>query len=132
MTGTFWRDQAACSLANAHLFDAVDAERYHVRERIADAVAICGGCPVAQRCLLDAIANRDSGVRGGKLLDLGKPRRVPSDAPYNRGQRLKPPAACGTEAGARRHYRAGEPLCQACRTAWTTARRKYRTRKQAA
>ena len=27
---------------------------------------------------------------------------------------------CGTVAAARRHQRAGEPLCEACRTAWTS------------
>ena len=43
---------------------------------------------------------------------------------------LKP---CGTPAAARRHQRAGEPLCPACQTAWRDytreAQRKSRAKK---
>ncbi|MFN0027711.1 MAG: hypothetical protein ACKV2O_11125 [Acidimicrobiales bacterium] len=44
------------------------------------------------------------------------------------GELLRPPvAACGTEAGARRHRRDGETVCDLCRQAEADARRRRRT-----
>jgi len=38
---------------------------------------------------------------------------------------------CGTQAGAQRHYRAGEELCEACRTAWNGACAKRKRERKA-
>ncbi|MDD4866190.1 MAG: sigma factor-like helix-turn-helix DNA-binding protein [Mycobacterium sp.] len=37
----------------------------------------------------------------------------------------RPPAACGTPGGARRHRRQGEPVCQPCKEAMAAAWREY-------
>ena len=41
------------------------------------------------------------------------------------------PGNCGTPAGAQRHRRRGEPICQACRDATAEAMRNFRNRRGA-
>lgn len=51
------------------------------------------------------------------------------------GETLLPrrlPAECGTEAGHSRHWRAGEPVCAACRRAHTEHVREWKARRRAA
>lgn len=47
------------------------------RRRVDTALILCGNCPVAARCLIEAIASQDSGVRGGQLLRRGHPVPLP-------------------------------------------------------
>jgi len=113
---THWWTRAACRLEDARMFDGVDEHRHGAKERIEQALTVCATCPVAADCLADAQAHRDSGVRGGMLLEYGKPARMPTDKPYvTRGPSIAPH---GTEQRARLHYKAGEALCDACRRAW--------------
>ncbi len=72
-----WHQQAACSDADPRLFDPTGPrERLIARPRLHAAFAYCRSCPVLDKCLSDGIGHRDSGVRGGHLLTLGKIQRV--------------------------------------------------------
>lgn len=94
---------------------------------VPEARRICGACSVRQECLEYALANGVQGVWGGtshrERRDLGATRRV---------QTPDPAYACGTEAGARRHNRAGEPVCPECKTAASAAARRRRPSRAAA
>lgn len=72
----YWRDDARCNPSNARLFDPInhsDRIGSHTdRTRLAQAAAICRACPVRRRCLSDAREHRDSGIRGGILLEDGE------------------------------------------------------------
>lgn len=59
------------------------------RRRVEGALQVCAACPVASRCLFEAIGSRDSGVRGGQLLRRG--RSVP--LPMPRGPKPRTAAA---------------------------------------
>lgn len=61
-----WRDAASCRTADPRLFDIVPATASITRVR--RAAALCGACPVATRCLVEAIKAGDVGLRGGVLL----------------------------------------------------------------
>ena len=62
-----WRGAASCSTADPGLFD-VPATANSSSTRLRRAVALCGACPVATRCLVEAIKAGDVGLRGGVLL----------------------------------------------------------------
>lgn len=57
-----WRDRAACRNQGISIFFA---KRTSAAGR--EAVAICAGCPVRERCLADAISTEKIrlGIRGG-------------------------------------------------------------------
>jgi WhiB family transcriptional regulator, redox-sensing transcriptional regulator len=60
-----WRDRAACRDADPELFFPVSSIGPGARQ-IAEAKAVCAGCPVRDRCLDYALANGlDHGVFGG-------------------------------------------------------------------
>lgn len=81
-----WHEQAACRLADAHLFDPVDRGEGSV-SRVAVAKGICEGCPVKGECVAEAREHRDSGVRGGVMLDRGKPVREALPLPLRAARR---------------------------------------------
>lgn len=63
-----WQQSAACIGADPELFFPIneDARNPVDAERVRQAKAICGGCPVRNQCLESAFANRDHhGVWGG-------------------------------------------------------------------
>lgn len=62
-----WQNEAACAAENPRLFDLPGPRTSHVT-RLHRAAAICGTCPVATRCLVEAIKAGDVGLRGGVLL----------------------------------------------------------------
>ena len=65
-----WRTAARCVGIDPRLFDPLDADdpaRQH-GDRLRRARGVCDQCPVATRCLVDALKHRDVGVRGGLLL----------------------------------------------------------------
>lgn len=84
MPAVDWRERVACTPAQADLFDELEmADRGRGGnvgiERISQASAICDGCPVRLDCLEDAIASRDSGVRGGLYLEAGEIVHIVTD-----------------------------------------------------
>lgn len=65
-----WRDTAACSLADARLFDPVDS-RTDPR-RVRQARTICGGCTVRNECITHALTEGLSGIYGGRVVEYGR------------------------------------------------------------
>lgn len=61
---------AACAGAKEPLWDAhVEGETaLDRRHRQARAVAICGGCPIRERCYAETDRKHEEGVRGGRVL----------------------------------------------------------------
>ena len=78
------------------------------------ALEVCAECPVKVECLEFAIENHCwDGIFGGRT---PKERRIIAEAHGIRIHGYKCPLAPhGTLAAARRHYRQGTPLCEACR-----------------
>jgi hypothetical protein len=73
-----WQAHAACTLADAPLFDA-DTWGLHAHHGDAHwaraagpALSICAACPVTAQCAEQAVADRWTGVAGGVLLRDGK------------------------------------------------------------
>lgn len=62
-----WQNEAACTVEDPTLFDLPGARTSNLT-RLHRAAAICGTCPVATRCLVEAIKAGDVGLRGGVLL----------------------------------------------------------------
>lgn len=117
-----WREQASCIRAEPTMFDSPELADFDGGKlkpqsvlRLHEARRVCLACPVQLECLADALAAKDSGVRGGRLLDRGNPKVIPSIP--------KLEAVCGTEAAYRRHIRNGEPIDTECRKRlWVDAR----------
>lgn len=93
--------------------------------RIRHAKAICSACPVKAACLAAATSD-DQGVWGGMTRGERRGRPAPKPKPK---RKPRTPAACGTEAAYRRHRRAGEPTCDACREAQRLVSRRSRAKR---
>ena len=136
----YWREQAACRLTDAGLFDYPDGDRDgNSRYRIIQAKLVCRDCPVKAECFAAAVAAHDCGVRGGRLLWNGRPDKRYTDAqsqprPPSRG--LSSPrravAECGTRAGYMRHRDRREPVCGPCRVAERAYQAVWRRRRREA
>lgn len=89
-----------------------DHSRYH--HLVAQAQAICEGCPQQLACLKLAIDNRETeGIWGGVNF------------------RGRPSSRCGTEAAYQTHRRQGTDPCAPCTAAMTAAnRRRVRARQE--
>lgn len=116
----YWRRNATCREMDADLFyPAKDAEP----ELVWLAKSACQECPVIEECLAEAFTNGENfGIWGGLLPDeretLRRQLRIP------RGKPPEIPFPHGTDAGHRRHGRAGTPPCDACCKAHLIAREK--------
>ena len=64
VTGASWRSAAACRSADPELFFPL-SESGKSLEQIAEAKAICTGCPVRRQCLEFALRTRPHGIWGG-------------------------------------------------------------------
>jgi WhiB family transcriptional regulator, redox-sensing transcriptional regulator len=62
--GVSWRLAAACRSADPELFFPLSGSG-KAREEIAEAKAICAGCPVRRQCLEFALRTRPQGIWGG-------------------------------------------------------------------
>lgn len=116
---TDWRDQAACRGEDPDLFFPYPGEAV----RIEAAKGVCRACPVWMECLQWATEQRVEGIWGGTTEEerhraSGRKKRA----------RPQAPAQCNTEAGAQRHRRHHERVCDACRRA---ERQAHRRREQA-
>lgn len=123
-----WRDHAACAGMDTDMwFPTTTGARPDP-----EAIALCRNCPVRVECLEYAIVvGEQYGVWGGltakQLRGIRKRRGLP---PHARPSTFDTVTTCGeyhgTTTGARRHYRAGEPPCRACRRANNRDRTRYR------
>lgn len=126
-----WRDHAVCREEDPELFFPVgnSADAYHQADA---AKAVCARCPVMEQCGRWAIRNRvEHGVWGGmsendrrKVLKILAERNASPPPTRDTG-------ACGTEAGAKRHRRAGEPVCRRCLDAAAAAAYRRQAQRQA-
>ena len=91
-----------------------------------EARAVCALCPVQTACLEVACALGVEGIWGGTTVK----QRVASGGrrPQNVTNEQAGRTSCGTEAGAARHYRRGEPACDLCRDGVNAASRRRRGR----
>jgi hypothetical protein len=60
-----WRNQAACRNSEAELFFPISETSPACAEQVAQAKAICAGCPVVAQCLQFACATLSHGIAGG-------------------------------------------------------------------
>lgn len=113
-----WRTDAACRDDPDRMFPDPGSPI-----RIADAKAVCTGCPVRLQCQQWAL---DSGERHGVWGGLSEDERADL---VGRHQQTAP---CGTPGAYRRHLRRGEPADEACRRAYAVeqAEKRHRARKR--
>ncbi|MFG2211034.1 WhiB family transcriptional regulator [Streptomyces sp. NPDC048638] len=93
-----------------------DPEIFHDDTQAAAARKVCAGCPLADYCRTQARDNREWGTWGGETSAERAAAGHPPAGWRGRGHKiqLKP---CGTTAAYRRHLRAGQKPCRACKTA---------------
>ncbi|WP_217231355.1 WhiB family transcriptional regulator [Streptomyces anulatus] len=93
-----------------------DPEVFHDDAHASLAKELCENCPLAETCRTQARAHREWGTWGGETT---AERAAAGFAPPGwRGRgHLRERRPCGTTAAYRRHIRASEPPCAACRAA---------------
>lgn len=87
-------------------------------KRAPEAIRICLGCPVMSECAEYAITApvNPHGIWGATtVLERKRIRTQRGIADVHPESRI---SKCGSAAGAKRHWRAGEPPCEPCRRAW--------------
>ena len=121
-----WADRAACRGYDLDLFFSDAAQK------VLEAKAICGGCPVRATCLAEALRAEVTpryGISGGLTpaerdeLVAAQPTE-PGVEPLKRTSRKL--ASCGSRSAYQRHVRKGEPIDPACRAANTAADNRLR------
>lgn len=98
---TDWRHSAACRDVDPELFFAIE-DGPAVDEQIAEAKAVCAGCPVRAACLSWALRNLSDGIAGGLTPDERRRARE-ADRSRNRraaARRTQTAPAFAGEAGA--------------------------------
>ena len=118
---TSWATDANCTDTPLHWwFPETNGRNRTTRQ----ALNLCRTCTVATDCLRWAVFNNETGIWGGTN---DKQRR---DIRRRYGIKAQQPNAIhsshGTEAGARAHYRRGEPVCPDCAHASRQATRQRR------
>lgn len=115
-----WVQDAACAQVDPELFFP------NKGGCSAPAKLVCRRCPVMEECREYAVTSPTllDGIWGGTTVmqrrELRRKRGITTVS------EVFDSIMCGTEAGARRHYRAGEKPCQACLTASRVATRERR------
>ena len=118
-----WMESAVCRQTDLELWFPDRENPAGLIRTINRARNICRSCPVQIECLDYALANNEkAGIFGGINFGTtrGKTRR---ELRKQRGIEVREVFSHGTEAGARAHYRRGEPACVACRNAAAAVRR---------
>ena len=81
-TSREWRSRAACRDVDAELFFPVAEAGPAYAAQVAQAKAVCAGCPVRAECLDEALAHIPYGIAGGltehERRALRRTRRVPT------------------------------------------------------
>lgn len=115
----YWRRDGSCTNEATHYLPWIE-DSYDDRELI-EARRICLACPVKNDCLADALGDDSAaGIRAGTTDQQRRAMRRDSNGIG------RPRARCGTTAGNRAHYTAGEKPCQDCRDASTAYTRQRR------
>jgi WhiB family redox-sensing transcriptional regulator len=123
-----WIVEALCRGEDPEIFfPELGGTRYALRQAAAIAKTVCRRCPVQQACLDAALArNEHHGVWGG--VHMGQTRSSTREEMRQiRGVDVDSGFIHGTPEGAKRHERAGEKTCPACRNAATAAHRRRKT-----
>jgi WhiB family redox-sensing transcriptional regulator len=69
ITRGYWRSAAACRSADPELFFPISDSGKSL-EQVAEAKAVCAGCPVRRECLAFAVATQQvDGIWGGTTAD---------------------------------------------------------------
>ena len=98
-----WREHALCAQVGGDLWHPEKGQSN------VEAKRICNSCPVIDACLEYALRYPEMGIWGG--LSESQRDRIRKE----RGIRfLSGQVKCGTEAGARAHYRRDEKPCPRC------------------
>ena len=110
MSALAWLERAQCIGSDPELWFPVS----DTPDAYQPARDICETCPVRLECLEWAISGGiRHGMFGGKTPSQRESYRQKHRLSVTRqGPVLEP---CGTSAAYARHYRAGEPACEACR-----------------
>lgn len=120
----YWRDYAACAGDSGEDFYPIKGDD----AAVARAKAVCQSCPVQAECLSTALDTGERlGIWGGYTPEEREAIRVAKNLP-----RRPPPSLFphGTEAGFKRHYRAGTVPCRACYEGSVRERRDRSKRKK--
>ncbi|MEB3065048.1 WhiB family transcriptional regulator [[Mycobacterium] zoologicum] len=112
-----WRSDALCTQVDPDLFFPKKGDAGQAKQ----ARAVCARCPVREQCLTAALeADERFGIFGGlsvRQRDALKRDQAAGPDRATRPDRRRHRAPCGTEAGAKRHWRDGETICTPCRKA---------------
>jgi WhiB family redox-sensing transcriptional regulator len=113
-----WRSDALCTQIDPDLFFPKKGDAGQAKQ----ARAVCARCPVREQCLTAALeADERFGIFGGLSVRqrdaLKRERNTTGPESTTRPDRRRHRAPCGTEAGAKRHWRDGETICTPCRKA---------------
>jgi WhiB family redox-sensing transcriptional regulator len=123
-----WMESALCRQTDAELWfpDRENPNPAGLIRSIRAAQNVCRSCPVQTECLDAALANNEKfGIWAGINMNTTR-AEARAELRRQRGVQVREVFSHGTEAGARAHYRRGEPVCIACRNAAAAADRNRR------
>jgi WhiB family redox-sensing transcriptional regulator len=123
-----WMESALCRQTDAELWfpDRENPNPAGLIRSIRAAQNVCRSCPVQTECLDYALSNNEKfGVWAGINMNTAK-AHTREELRRQRGIKVREVFSHGTEAGARAHYRRGEPACPSCRNAAAAADRNRR------
>ena len=127
-TDNTWMESAVCRQTDPELWfpERESPSTAGVITTIRRAQTVCRSCPVQTECLDYALSNNEkAGIWAGINFGTAK-ARVREELRRQRNIRVREEFEHGTEAGARAHYRRGEPVCLSCRNASAAADRNRR------
>ncbi len=93
-----WRDRAACRAVDPELFQPSVESGPVYDAQVAEAKAVCGGCPVRETCLEFALAMLPHGIAGG-LTEIER-SQLRSDRPTTPKEVRRPVAGTPYEVAA--------------------------------
>jgi WhiB family redox-sensing transcriptional regulator len=123
-----WMESAVCRQTDSELFfpDRENPNTDGFITSIRRAQTVCRSCPVQTECLDYALSNNEkAGIWAGINFSTAK-AHTREELRRQRGVQVREVFSHGTEAGARAHYRRGEPACPSCRNAAAAADRNRR------
>ena len=123
-----WMESAVCRQTDLSLWfpEKENPNPAGLIRTIRAAQNVCRTCPVQTECLDYALTNNERhGIWAGINMNTAK-SQIRDQLRLQRGIEVREAFEHGTEAGARAHYRRGESVCIACRTAAAAADRRRR------
>jgi len=123
-----WMESAVCRQIDSEMFfpDRENPNTDGLISTIRRAQTVCRSCPVQTECLDYALTNNEKyGIWAGINMNTAR-AQLRDELRRQRNIKVRDVFEHGTEAGARSHYRRGEPVCPACRNAAAAADRNRR------